>query len=83
VRDFIRGKFTVQVGAFQYKDNAVRLSERLKVIFDHVTITTHVLVDGTVVYRVRVSLSEDLNETNQVVKKLEYMGFSEAFIVAL
>jgi len=82
-RNFGRGKFTVQVGAFQNKDNAMRLAERLKVIFDHVAITTYVLVDGTVLYRVRVSLSEDLNETDQVVKRLEYMGFSEAFIVAL
>jgi len=32
---------------------------------------------------VRVSLSEDLNEVNHVVEKLEYLGFPQAFIVAL
>ena len=83
VRNFRKGKFTVQVGAFTTEDNAMRLAERLRVLFDHVTITTHVPLNGTIFYRVRVSLSEDLNETNQVVEKLEYLGFSQAIIVAL
>lgn len=82
-RNFRKGKFTVQVGAFTTEDNAMRLAERLRVLFDHVTITTYVPHDGTVFYRVRVSLNEDLNETNQVVEKLEYLGFSQTFIVAL
>lgn len=82
-RNFRKGKFTVQVGAFATEDNAMRLAERLRVLFDHVTITTYVPRDGTIFYRVRVSLSEDLNETNQVVEKLEYLGFYQAFIVAL
>jgi len=82
-RNFRKGKFTVQVGAFEAEENAVRLAERLRVLFDHVTITTHVPLDGTIFYRVRVSFSEDLNETNQVVERLEYLGFSQAFIVAL
>jgi rare lipoprotein A len=83
VKNFMKGKFTIQVGAFKDEDNAMRLAERLSVIFDHITITTYVPLDGTVLYRVRVSLSEDLNDTNQIVKELEYLGFSEAFIVAL
>jgi rare lipoprotein A len=82
-RNFRKGKFTVQVGAFEVEENALRLAERLRVLFDHVTITTYVPRDGTIFYRVRVSLSEDLNETNQVVEKLEYLGFSQTFIVAL
>ncbi|MBW2309964.1 MAG: septal ring lytic transglycosylase RlpA family protein [Deltaproteobacteria bacterium] len=83
VRNFRKGKFTVQVGAFTTEDNATRLAERLRVLFDHVTITTYVPQNGTIFYRVRVSLTEDLNETNQVVEKLEYLGFDHAFIVAL
>jgi rare lipoprotein A len=83
VRNFRKGKFTVQVGAFTAEDNAMRLAERLRVLFGHVTITTYVPRNGTIFYRVRVSLSEDLNDTNQVVEKLEYLGFSQAFIVAL
>jgi hypothetical protein len=34
-------------------------------------------------YRVRVSLSESLTEAGRLVKELEYLGFSETFIVAL
>jgi rare lipoprotein A len=82
-KNFKKGKYTVQVGAFQNRDNAMRLAERLRIIFDPVTITTYIPVAGTILYRVRVSVSEDLNKTAQVVKKLEYLGFSEAFIVAL
>jgi hypothetical protein len=39
--------------------------------------------NGTIFYRVRVFFSEDLNEINRVVEKLEYLGFSQTFIVAL
>ena len=81
--DFNKGKFTIQVGAFEDEDNAGRLAERLRVIFDHVTVTTYVPYEGKTVYRVRVSLSKDLIEANNIVKKLENFGFSEAFIVSL
>jgi rare lipoprotein A len=82
-KNFRRGQFTAQVAAFTVEENALRLAERLRVLFDHVTITTYVPQDGTIFYRVRVSLSEDLDEINQVVEKLEYLGFPQAFIVAL
>ena len=82
-RDFDRGKFTVQVGAFQERENAERLAARLSVIFGHVSITPHVPLNSTTLYRVRVSLSESLTEAGRIVKELEYLGFSETFIVAL
>jgi rare lipoprotein A len=82
-RNFRKGKFSVQVGAFRSEENAMRLAERLKVLFDYVTITTYVPCNGTVFFRVRVFLSEDLNEIKQVVNRLEDLGFSQAFIVAL
>jgi len=82
-RNFRKGKYTVQVGAFEAEENAIRLAERLRVLFDHVTITTYVPGNGTLFYRVRVFFSEDLNEINRVVEKLEYLGFSQTFIVAL
>gem|GEM_PF-165368 len=82
-KDFKKGEFTIQVGAFEGEDNARRLADRLRVIFDHVTITTYVPYEGGTFYRVRVSLSGDLTEASQIVKKLEYLGFSENFIVAL
>jgi rare lipoprotein A len=83
VRDFKKGKFTIQVGAFEKEDNAKKLAERLRVIFDHVTISTYIPNEGKTLYRVRVSLSKDITEAGQIVKKLEYLGFSENFIVAL
>ena len=81
--DFTKGKFTIQVGAFEGKANATRLAKRLKVIFSHVTITDYILSSGKRLYRVRVSLSEDLNGAGRVVDKLHYLGFTETFIVAL
>ncbi|TET93381.1 MAG: septal ring lytic transglycosylase RlpA family protein [Desulfobacteraceae bacterium] len=82
-KDFRKGEFTIQVGAFENKDNARRLVERLRVIFSHVTITTYVSPKGETLYRVRVSLSKDLTRANEMVDKLKYLGFSETFIVAL
>jgi rare lipoprotein A len=82
-KDFNKGRFTVQVGAFESKDNAGRLAKRLRPIFDHVTVTTYVAYEGKTFYQVRVSLSKDLIAARHIVKKLEHLGFSETFIVAL
>ena len=81
--DFRKGKFTIQVGAFENKDNALRLVDRLRVIFRYVTITTYVSPQEKTLYRVRVSLSNDLTGANKMLDKLKYLGFSETFIVAL
>jgi rare lipoprotein A len=82
-RDFKKGRFAVQVGAFENDANARRLAKRLRVIFDNVTIRTYMPDNGKILYLVRVSTSKDLNEASKIVKKLEYLGFSESFIVAL
>ncbi len=82
-KDFKRGQFTIQVGAFENADNAKRLADRLKVIFEPVNVTKYLSNEGKTIYRVRVSLSDDLTKADQVVQKLEYLGFSETFIVAL
>lgn len=81
--DFRKGEFTIQVGAFENKDNALRLVDRLRVIFSYVTITTYVSPQEKTLHRVRVSLSNDLTGANKMVDKLKYLGFSETFIVAL
>jgi rare lipoprotein A len=81
--DFNKGRFTIQVGAFRERKNAERLAARLRVIFDYVSITPHVTPNAGMFYRVRVSLSESLTEAGRLVKELEYLGFSETFIVAL
>jgi len=82
-KDFSRGEFTVQVGAFEKRENAERLAGRLRVIFDHVTITPYEPYPTRTLYRVRVSLSENMTEAGNIVTRLEYLGFSETFVVAL
>jgi len=81
--DFMKGKYTIQIGAFENSDNAQRLAERLRVAFRHVTITTYMSPQEKTLYRVRVSLSNDLTGANKMVDKLKYLGFPETFIVAL
>ena len=80
--DLQRGVFAVQVGAFKDRNNALRLAERLKVIFDFVDVTRYD-AGRDLLYRVRVSKSDTLTRAGEVEKKLENMGFREAFVVSL
>jgi rare lipoprotein A len=81
--DLKRGEFTVQVGAFKNKKNALRLADRLKVIFGYVDTTAYDDKEKGMLYRVRVSKSKTLNQAGEMEKRLERMGFEEAFIVSL
>lgn len=83
ISDLNRGEFTVQVGAFRRRENAVRLSDRLKVIFDYVDIEVVADGDAGPIYRVRVSKSKTLSEAGKLEKRLGSMGFEGAFIVRL
>ncbi|MBK5101765.1 MAG: septal ring lytic transglycosylase RlpA family protein [Desulfobacteraceae bacterium] len=83
IEDVNRGEFTLQVGAFRNKDNALRLVDRLKVIFDHVEVSAYDDHAKQKIYRVWVSRSKTLTKAGEVEKKLEDMGFEEAFIVNL
>ena len=83
LKDLENGVFTVQVGAFQNKDNALRLADRLKVIFDYVDVAEYVDENKRILYRLRVSKSETLSQAGGNEKRLEEMGFSGAFIVRL
>jgi rare lipoprotein A len=83
IEDLQRGEFTVQVGAFKNKNNALKLADRLKVIFDYVEITVHDEKEKGTIYRLRVSRSKTLTKAGKIEKKLEGMGFEEAFIVSL
>ena len=81
--DLRRGEFAVQVGAFKNKNNALKLADRLKVIFDNVEVTVYDRKEKGTVYRLRVSKSKTLTGAGKIEKKLEDMGFDEAFIVRL
>jgi len=83
VQDLKHGEFTVQVGAFKDRRNALRLADRLEVIFDYVEISVNEDPDKGMLYRVRVSKSGTLEVAGKVEEKLEQMGFDQAFIVSL
>ena len=83
IDDLNQGEFTVQVGAFKDKKNALRLSDRLKVIFNYVEVPVYNDLERGTLYRVRVSRSKTLAEAGKIEKKLEGMGFEGAFVVSL
>ena len=83
IEDLQRGAFTVQVGAFKNKYNALKLVDRLKVVFNYVDVAVYNTGDSETVYRVRVSKSDTLQRAGEVEKKLEEMGFEGAFVVSL
>lgn len=83
MKDLEKGEFTIQVGAFMDKNNAQTLADRLRVLYGYVNITRYVdRLKGTL-YRVHVSKSNTLHKAMEIEKKLEDMGFAEAFIVRL
>jgi rare lipoprotein A len=82
-QDLERGEFTIQIGAFENRDNATRLASRLKVIFEYVTISEYTDNERRTLYKVYVSKSQSLTQAGEMEKKLEDMGFTEAFIVRI
>lgn len=83
VRDLSRGAFTVQAGAFKDKENAARVAERLRVFFDKVDIEVSADPAAGTLYRVHVSQADSLFEARTIERRLESLGFEEAFITAL
>lgn len=83
LKDLKEGDFTIQVGAFKDKNNALRLADRLKVIFDYVNISKYIDKDDITLFRVHVSKSHTLTQAGEIEKRLEDMGFTEAFIVRI
>lgn len=82
-RELDKGDFTVQVGAFSQRENALRLAGRLKVIYDYVRIVVYEAPGGSTLYRLRVGRSKTLKKAAEIEKKLESLGFEEAFVVSL
>jgi rare lipoprotein A len=83
VQDFRRGEFTVQVGAFESQQNALKLAERLRGSLDEVRITLYDDPKGRILYRVQASKTETLDQADAMEKKLEAMGFADAFKVRM
>jgi len=83
VQDFRRGEFTVQVGAFENQQNALKLAERLRGSLEEIRITVYEDARGKTFHRVQVSKSETLDQAEAMEKKLEAMGFADAFKVRM
>jgi rare lipoprotein A len=81
--DMEKGEFTVQVGAFKDRNNALQLAERLKVIFDYVNILKFADENNTALFRLHVSKSDTQAEAREIEKRLEDWGLKEAFIVRI
>ncbi|MCF8062098.1 MAG: septal ring lytic transglycosylase RlpA family protein [Deltaproteobacteria bacterium] len=82
-RDLKAGAFTVQVGAFLDRGNALDLVKRLGVLFDYVKITEFVDERDRTLHRVRVTRSGSLDEAGKMEKRLKEMGFEGSFVVRI
>lgn len=82
-RDFQGGDFTIQVGAFENRTNAVRLAEQLRVLYKDVNVSVYVDGGNRTLHRVQVSLSKTLEEARSMEKRLEELGFKDAFVVRI
>jgi rare lipoprotein A len=83
VQDFRHGEFTVQVGAFENRQNALELAERLRGSLDEVKIAVYEDENGKIFHRVQVSKCETLDQAEAMEKKLEAMGYADAFKVRM
>lgn len=83
ITDLENGEFTVQVGAYQDKNNAEKIAERLRVIFDYVRVTIHMDDERRTLHRVHASKSKTLSQAEKNKKRLETLGFKTAFIVRI
>ncbi len=77
------GTFTVQVGSFGEQENAKRLGEKLRILYDYINITEFKDANNRKFFRLHVSKTHTLDSAVEIEKKLEEMGFTEAFIVRL
>jgi rare lipoprotein A len=75
------GDFTIQVGAFRDKGNALRLKNKLARTYKDAHITAHTGRGGTL-YRVRVEKCTTLNQAMRYEKMLEAEGYLGARVVA-
>jgi rare lipoprotein A len=83
LRDFETGEFTVQIGAFRNRNNALNLADRLKPQFDYVNVVEYVDARNQTFFRVHISRSTSLVKAAEFEKKLEGMGFTEAFVLRI
>ncbi len=76
-----KGKFYIQVGAFQNRLNAYGLRDSLARLYKDVRVTLY-NNGGKVFYRVQLYASDNYDRARDIEAKLERRGFEEAFLVA-
>ncbi|THB79022.1 MAG: septal ring lytic transglycosylase RlpA family protein [Desulfobacteraceae bacterium] len=79
--DYWKGNFTVQVGAFQVKSNAVNFKKKLSRRFKNAHIMVHRDWRGTF-YRVRIMKYSNLKHAMDFAEKYKNSGLGNAFVVA-
>ncbi len=75
------GDFTIQVGAFKEKENALRLRNKLAETYKNAHIVVYESAKGTF-YRVRVSRCKTLDHARKYEKVIEAAGYPDAIVVA-
>ena len=79
--DYYSGDFTIQVGAFKERQNAVKLRDKLALTYRDAHIRVYEGVEGTF-YRVRVGRARRLEQARRFQKILEAAGYEDAMVVA-
>ncbi len=79
--DYWKGNFTIQVGAFTVRDNAVNFKSQLARRFKNVHIVTHTDGRGTF-YRVRIMKFTQLKKAMRFAEKYINAGYGDALVVA-
>lgn len=80
-RDYNKGNFNIQVGAFTVKANAERLKNSLGGRYGSAYLTTF-SKKGQLFYRVRIGNIKSLNNAGNILQKLAGEGLGAAFVVA-
>ncbi len=80
-RDYARGSFFVQVGAFTVRSNAERLKAKLEGLYGKVFLSTF-YKEGRLFYRVRIGSLDNLKEAQRLSERIEKDGFGMPFVVA-
>lgn len=81
--NFYKGNFTIQVGAFEKKENAVKFMKRLGVKYKNAHMSTYYShKDGKTLYRVLVGRVTSLDKAEEYAKILKKRGHGTAFVVA-
>lgn len=81
-KDYLAGPFTIQVGAFTQRENALRLRNRLRSSYPDVFIKEFEK-GGTTYYRVRAGSFSSLDQARKNEKKLMSNGYPNAFSIAI